>query len=79
MITSEILNTTDYAVIEDRINDIVLDFYTSSSSRLMVREMMHLHECFINATNVAAFGRDDEEIRDCAEAIIDLCDERFDA
>lgn len=75
MITNEILNTTHYAVIEDRINDIVLDFYMLSTSRLLVREMMYLHECFINATNVAAFGRLDEEIRDCAEAIIELYNE----
>lgn len=72
MTTIEKLEGMNYEAIENVIWGTVLDFYSSVSSKHRIIEMMHAHEEFTNAINVAAFGRDDDEIRECAEAIIEI-------
>lgn len=72
MTTIEKLEGMNYEAIENAIWGTVLDFYSSVSDKSRIMDMMHAHEDFTNAINVAAFGRDDQEIRECANVIIEI-------
>lgn len=72
MTTIEKLQNMPTEAIENIVWGTVLDFYSSVSSKNRIMDMMHAHEDFQNAFNRGSFSRDDDEVRECAEAIIEI-------
>ena len=73
MTTTEKLQNLPIEAIEAIVWGTVLDFYSSVSSKNRIMDMMHAHDDFTGAmASGVSFSQDPEEIRECAEAIIDI-------
>ena len=50
----------------------VLDFYARAQSKLWIADMMEAYEEYTNAIMALEVVTDTEEVRDCADAVINL-------
>lgn len=71
-ITTENLQDMAVEAIEAMIWKTVAEFYCSVNSQNRIADMMHAHEDFHNAFNQGDFARDEDEVRECAEAIMEI-------
>ena len=70
MIINTELDTMDMMEIDNAVRGTVLDFYSAMNSKLWISEMMEAHEEYTNAVNIDII--DEDEVRDCADAIINI-------